>query len=71
MGVDPHEPLVILVTNDNKTWQVVEFEDYVINPDGSVTVYLEELGTIAILVDARKQEIDSNTSVKAPKTGEF
>jgi len=70
LGVDPDDPLVILITNDNKTWQVLDPSCYVINPDGSVTMQLEELGAIAILVDAEDLVVDENTSVKSPKTGE-
>lgn len=69
LDVDPDDPLVILVTNDNKTWFMLTPDDYIIHADGSVTMFLEELGTIAILVDSGKQT-STGTSVKAPKTGE-
>lgn len=70
MAVRPNDPLVFLVSNDNKTWKALDSDAYKVNADGSVTVYLEEMGTIAVLVDSEMQSNGSGESVKSPKTGE-
>jgi len=70
LKVDDDDPLVILITNDNKTWQVLDPDNYTINADGSVTMFLEELGTLAVLVDSEKQTADKESGTKSPKTGE-
>ena len=41
-----------------------------INADGTVTLRLEELGTIAILVDSEDRVVDKESANKSPKTGE-
>ena len=69
LKVDPNDPLVILLTNDNKTWKVLDWSAYEINPNGTVTVRLEEMGALAILVDAESSTTDGS-DVKSPKTGE-
>ena len=67
LKVNPNDPLVILLTNDNQTWQVLSREDYEIHADGTVTLRLEQLGAIAVLVDAKNP---ASGAVKSPKTGE-
>lgn len=70
LKVKKNDPLVILVTNDNGSWQVLDWADYTINADGTVTLRLEELGAIAVLVDSEDRVIDKEDANKSPKTGE-
>lgn len=70
LKMNANDPLVILITNDNKTWRVLDWSDYTVNADGSVTLYLDELGVIAVLVDSEEQTIEKENAAKSPKTGE-
>ena len=69
LKVDPNEPLVILLTHDNQNWQVLDWSAYEINADGSVTLRLEQMGALAILVDAEHMTANGSAA-KSPKTGE-
>lgn len=45
-----NDPLVVLFSSDSVNWHTLPAEDAQINANGTLTLHLEELGTVAIMV---------------------
>lgn len=64
-NVDPEKPLVIIHSADSEHWHIHDHNDMTINPDGTVTLKLYDLGVVAFLVEA-ETEVDETGAVQAP-----
>ena len=66
--LDPTEPFIVLCSHNSVNWHSLPAEDVIVNADGTVTLRIEELGTIAFLVDAEGvlDNIDLEDAVVSP-----
>lgn len=64
-SLDPDRPLVVIHSPDSKHWHVHSPEDIVLHADGSVTLKMYDLGSVAFLV-ATDDIIDVETAVQSP-----
>jgi len=63
--LDPEKPLVVIHSPDSKHWHVHEPEDVVLHADGSVTLKMFDLGSVAFLVPV-EEAIDAEAAVQSP-----
>lgn len=64
-SLDPDRPLVVIHSPDSMHWHVHSPEDVVLNADGSVTLRMYDLGSVAFLV-AADETVDAETAVQSP-----
>lgn len=62
---DPSKPLVVIHSTDSKHWHVHDLNDMTINADGSVTLEMYDLGTVAFLVEG-EYTVNPEGAVQAP-----
>lgn len=67
MGLEAGAVVVALTSSDNVNWTVLPASDVTVNANGSVTVNLHDLGTVAFAVNAATVQTGMVTS---PATGE-
>jgi len=63
--LDPEKPLAVIHSNDSEYWHVHENVDVIRNADGTVTLRLYDLGSVAFLVEA-EYNVDVEGAVQAP-----
>ena len=55
-NLDPNQPVVVIFSADSETWEVLPADAVVLNADGSVTLRLPAMGTVAFLVEKTAQD---------------
>ena len=56
--IDPEQPFVVLCSHDSATWHTLPMECVTVNANGTVTLRLNELGTLAFLVNGADYQAD-------------
>lgn len=54
-NLDPNQPVVVIFSADSENWEVLPADAVVLNADGSVTLRLPAMGTVAFLVEKTAQ----------------
>lgn len=62
-----NEPLVVLFSNDSVNWHTVPAEDVQINENGTLTLRLDKLGTVAFLVERTEVLPSADVAVTSPE----
>jgi len=62
---NPAKPLTVIHSTDSKHWHVHDAEDMIINPNGSVTLKMYDLGSVAFLVEG-EYTVNPEGAVQAP-----
>lgn len=63
--LDPSKPLVAIHSSDSVYWHVHPTEDVALNADGTVTLKMYDLGTVAFLVE-KEEIVNAETAVQSP-----
>lgn len=64
-NLNPEKPLVVIYSADSVHWNVHPAEFVTVHEDGSVTVRMNDLGSVAFLVE-EEVSVDAQTAVQSP-----
>jgi len=65
-NLDPEKTLVVITSSDSVHWNVCPVEDVTLNADGTVSIRLYDLGTVAFLVET-EADVAEEAPVQSPE----
>jgi hypothetical protein len=64
--LDPSKAVIVIHSYDSVNWHLHSIEESMVHEDGSITLHLYDLGTVAILVEADDDVVSLQDAVLSP-----